>query len=84
MQFFFKNQQSKSWSWSMNFKYILDQQKQPIDLNKYEHPTGTLAKKILNPAGEENPYVWFGCVPQKIAITPKDNYQDQWVLVRSM
>ena len=32
-----------------------------------EHPTGTLAIKFHKPAGEENPYVRFGYVPQKIS-----------------
>ena len=50
----------------MKLKKILFQPKQLIDVNKYEHPTGTLATAFLKPAREENQYVWFGYVPHKI------------------
>ena len=36
----------------INKKYILDKSKQPIDINNYEHPTGTLAMNFLNPVRE--------------------------------
>ena len=44
------NQQRKYFS--MNLKDILDQPKQYIYVNKYEHPTVTLAMNFLNPVGE--------------------------------
>ena len=36
-----------------------------MDVNNDENPTGTLATKFLNPAGEENMYVKFGYGPNK-------------------
>ena len=50
----------------MNLKEILDQSKQLIDANKYEHPTVTLATTFLKSAREANPYVNFGYVPHNI------------------
>ena len=46
-------------------KEILDQAKQSIDVNKPEHPTGTLATTFHKPAGEANLYVRFEYGPQK-------------------
>ena len=43
----FNNQQSCNWM--MNSKDILYQSKQLIDVNKYEHPTGTLSMTFLKP-----------------------------------
>ena len=50
----------------VNLKEILYQSKQSIDVNMQFHPTGTLATTLLNPPGEENPYVQFLYGPQKI------------------
>ena len=37
--------------WTKNLKDILDQEKQSIEANKFEHPTGTLAMTFHKPAG---------------------------------
>ena len=58
------NQQKKAWK--KNLKDILEQTKQSIEANNYEHPTGTLDTNFHNPAGGANKYVWFGYDPQKI------------------
>ena len=47
------NQQKKA----IHLKYILDQEKQFIDLNNKLHPTGTLTTTLPKPTREENPYV---------------------------
>ena len=39
-----------------NLKKILYQAKKFIDVDKYEHLTGTLATTFYKPVGEENPY----------------------------
>ena len=59
------NQQKKAWTNSL--KYILDQGKQAIEAKKSDHPTGTLVTTFQKPVGGANPYVRFGCVPQKIS-----------------
>ena len=38
-----------------NLKYILDQEKQPIEVDKSEHSTGALATTFHKHAGEANP-----------------------------
>ena len=58
------NQQKKAWK--NNLKDILDQVKQAIDANSSEQPTGTLAMNFHKPAGEANPYDWFGYGPHSI------------------
>ena len=45
---------------------ILYQEKQSIEANKYEHPTGTLTMTFHKPAGEANLYVRFGYSPHTI------------------
>ena len=52
-----KNQQRKSFT--KNLKQILDKAK-IINVNRQLHPTGTISTTFLKPAGEENPYLWFG------------------------
>ena len=47
----FNNQKSKYWV--MNFKDILDLSKQYIYVNKYKHPTVTLATTFLKPSGKK-------------------------------
>ena len=37
-----------------------------IDINNYEHPTGTLTMNFLKPEGEANTYIRFGYGPQRI------------------
>ena len=49
-----------------NLKYILNQAKQSIDVNKSEHPTSTLATTFHKPSWEVNMYVQFGYGPQKL------------------
>ena len=58
------NEQKKAWI--KNLKEILFEEKQSIDANKSEHPTGTLYTTLHKPAGEANPYDRFGYGPQKI------------------
>ena len=52
--------------WTKNLKDILYHENQSTEVNKSEHPTGTLATTFHKPAGEENQYVWFGYIPQTI------------------
>ena len=47
-------------------KDILDQEKKSIEANKSKHPIVTFAVTFHKPAGEANPYFWFGYGPQKI------------------
>ena len=44
----------------------LDKEKQSIEANKYEHPTGTLTTTFHKPTGEANIYIRFGYGPQTI------------------
>ena len=53
------SQQSTKEVLKNNLKYILDQSKQSIDENKYEHPTWTLTTNFRKPDGEANLYVRF-------------------------
>lgn len=53
----FNNKQSNYWY--MKLKDSLDQSKQSIHMNNYEHPTCTLAMTFLYHAGTSNPYGWF-------------------------
>ena len=55
-------------AWTNNLKEILDQEKKSIEVNKSEHPICTLATTFSKPAEEENLYVRFGYVRQKIFI----------------
>ena len=48
---------------------------QSIDDYKFNNTTGILSVTFHKPAGGENPYVWFGYIPQTISITPKDKFQ---------
>ena len=50
-------------SCTMNLKYILFQPKKLIDVNKFEHPTYTLAMNLLKSEGGSNMYVRFIYVP---------------------
>ena len=59
------NNQQKNY-YLKKLKYILDKSRQSIDVNKYEHPTGTLVKALLRPAGVGNTYVQFVYIPQTI------------------
>ena len=58
------NQQKKAWMKIL--KYILDQEKQSIDVNKSENPTGTLTMIFHKHAEEANTYVRFVYGPYKI------------------
>ena len=49
-----------------NLKNILDQENHSIKLDKYEHPTVTIATTLHKPVWGANPYVRFGYVPQTI------------------
>ena len=51
------NQQNKAWTDSL--RGILDQEKQSIETNNFEHPAGTLATTFNKPTGEANMYVRF-------------------------
>ena len=53
------NNQKEVKSWVVNLKQILYQPEQPIDFNRYEHPTGNLATTFIKNTGEENAYVRF-------------------------
>ena len=52
-----KNQQNKTWTDSL--RDILDQEKQWIETNSFEHPNGTLVATFNKPTGEANMYVRF-------------------------
>ena len=54
-----------------------------MDVNNDENPTGTLATKFLNPAGEENMYVKFGYGPNKFLYHTLKKYHFKWRLVQS-
>ena len=58
------NQQKKACS--INLKDFLYQWKQSIEVNDKLQTTRTLAKTLLEPTGEENLYVQFVYVQQKI------------------
>ena len=60
------SQQQQKKVYVNNFKEILDQLKQSINLNRQLHSTRPLAMDLLKPAGEANPYFRFGYGPQKI------------------
>ena len=47
-------------TWTKNLKVILDQAKQLIDADKYEHPTGTLSMTFYKAVRGSNLYVWIG------------------------
>ena len=47
-------------------KDILDQANKSVDVNKSDHPTGTLAMTSYKLVREANPYVRFGYFPQII------------------
>ena len=49
-----------------NLKKIIYQSNQSIYINKQLNLTVTLVTIFRNPAGEANPYVQFGCIPQTI------------------
>ena len=49
-----------------NLKEILDQENKSINMNNYEHPTGTHAMTFHKPAGEANLYVVFEYSPQTV------------------
>ena len=60
----FNNQQKKDLN--KHLTDILDQENQSVEVNKSEHPNGTLTTTFQKPVGVENPYVWFGYSPQTI------------------
>ena len=51
----------------MDLKDDLVKSKQSIGVNKYDHPTGTLAMNLLKPSGGAHPYDQFVYGPQKIS-----------------
>ena len=68
--------------WSNNLKDILDQDNQPIDGDKSEHPTGTLVKTVHKPEGGGNTFLQFRYGPLTIfwhtqeQVSVSKNYYD--------
>ena len=63
-------------------KYFLDQVKQSIRENNYDHPIGILATDFHKPVGEENLYVQVGYGLHTMCNIPKYKFCDQWTLIR--
>ena len=67
-----------------NSKEILDHANQSAEEKSRKNPTGTLTTTFHKPMGEANIYVRFGYGLQKFSITSEENFQYQWMLIRSM
>ena len=60
-----KNQQKKACV--KKLKDVFYQENKSIDINKQLHLTVPLAETFYKPAGEANPYLRFGYIPQIIS-----------------